>query len=217
MSPERRPVARGGQVFQLRHDPDLPLLLACQKQRSATLDGPFRELYERYRERVFNLCYELTGDAQDAHDISQETFARAFRRLDSFLFQAKFAHWLYRIATNACIDLRRATRSRSHLSIDRLLVQSDPDSRAITLPDASVEQPFDRLARDEMSGDIHRAIEGLSAKLKEVVMLRYFDGLSYDDIRARLGVSMGTVKSRLFRAHEILVHWLEPAMSRHSA
>lgn len=214
------PAAGAGQVYRLKHDPDRSLVLACQRERAAA-GGPngdsFGKLWERYQTRVFSLCYDLTGDRHDALDTSQETFARAFRRLDTFLFQARFAHWLYRIATNACIDLRRSARTRHHLSIDRMPVRSDPTTSSISLRDHQAEQPFEPLARGEMSADIHRAIDGLSVKLKEIVMLRYFEDLSYDDIRERLGVSMGTVKSRLFRAHERLQYWLEPAIGRHMA
>jgi len=194
-------------------------VLACQRDAGGAdpEDDPRRKLCERDYTRVFGLCHDLTGDFQDAHDATQETFSRAFRRLESFLFQSRFAHWLFRIATNACIDLRRARRARQQISIDGLLVCSDPDAVTVTLPDDRAAQPFEQMARDEMGVDVHRAIAGLSDKLREIVVLRYFEDLSYEDIRERLGVSMGTVKSRLFRAHEALQYWLEPAMAKHSA
>ena len=83
-------------------------------------------------------------------------------------------------------------------------------SRGVSLPDERAEQPFEPFSRREKSQDVHRAIQGLSEKLREVVLLRYFEDLPYEDISQRLNVSIGTVKSRLFRAHESLQYWLAP-------
>lgn len=201
-----------------KHDPDRALVLACQTNDPSSLDGPFREIFERYSSRVFTICHDLTGNLQDASDAAQETFSTVFRRMGTFRGESKFSSWLYRIASNAAIDIRRSARNKRPLSLDRMRESVDnTGARGISLPDDSAEQPFEPVARQEQSRDVHRAIQGLSEKLREVVLLRYFEGLPYEDISVRLGLSIGTVKSRLFRAHESLEYWLAPTQYRHSA
>src|SRR5690348_13559924 len=103
-------------------DPDANLVQACQASLATAgqpgLEGPFRELYEQYKDRVYNVCFRISGNASDALDASQETFGILFRKLPDFRFQSKFSSWVYRIAVNASIDLRR--RSRRHASLEGL-------------------------------------------------------------------------------------------------
>jgi RNA polymerase sigma-70 factor (ECF subfamily) len=194
------------------------LVQACRSGHAPALESAHRELFERYSARVFTICQDLTGNTQDACDATQDTFAIVFRRLDTFRFESRFSSWLYKIATNAAIDIRRSARLKRPLSLDRLLEsKDDPSARGLSLPDERCAEPSDPPTQRERNADVHRAIRGLSEKLREVVLLRYFEDLAYEEIGRRLGVSVGTVKSRLFRAHEALQYWLAPAMARHTA
>ncbi|MEO0653019.1 MAG: sigma-70 family RNA polymerase sigma factor, partial [Planctomycetota bacterium] len=102
----------------MAQDPDEDLIRACQASLKEGLDGPFGELYERYRDRVFNVCYRIAGNPTDALDASQETFGTLYRKLGDFRFQSKFSSWVYRIAVNASIDLKRRDRARRVTSLD---------------------------------------------------------------------------------------------------
>ena len=198
-------------------DSDRALVLECQRSWPAISQAPFRDLYDRYKKRIHGICHRLTGNLHDAQDASQETFATVFRRLHSFRFEAVFATWVHRIAVNVCIDLRRRIRTRPSVSFELLARSHDPDGRRLNFPDDRAPMPFEPAALRELHADVDHAIRGLSSKLREVVMLRYFEDLSYEEIGARQGISIGTVKSRLFRAHAALGYWLQPTLSRHSA
>src|SRR5262245_13014470 len=99
-------------------DPDRELVEACQASRPTGLDGAFRQLYEQFKDRVYNVCYRITGSTTDALDASQETFGIMFRKIGEFRFESKFSSWVYRIAVNASIDLKRRTSSRWIASLD---------------------------------------------------------------------------------------------------
>src|SRR5690242_6956356 len=108
--PVRPPSARFAPDL-MSSDPDARLVQACQAALASAgqpgLEGPFRLLYDQYKDRVYNVCFRIAGNAPDALDASQETFGILFRKLPDFRFQSKFSSWVYRIAVNASIDLRR--------------------------------------------------------------------------------------------------------------
>ena len=104
----------------MQTDPDATVVEACQKTERHGLEGPFRELYDLYKDRVYNVCYRITGNATDALDASQETFGIVFRKLSEFRFESKFSSWVYRIAVNASIDLKRRSQSRKVASLDAI-------------------------------------------------------------------------------------------------
>src|SRR5215211_1313153 len=96
----------------MKSDPDRELVSACQGTQPTGLDGPFRDLYDQYKDRVYNVCYRITGNATDALDASQETFGIMFRKIREFRFESKFSSWVYRIAVNASIDMKRRQSTR---------------------------------------------------------------------------------------------------------
>ncbi len=203
-------------------DADVALVKACQAALSSEgqqgLEGPFRELYELYKDRVYNVCFRICGNGADALDASQETFGILFRKLPDFRFQSRFSSWVYRIAVNASIDLRR--RSRRLNSIDGLLQDGsgqdlDGMSVARELTDERAEQPVQAMTRHELEQQIQAAIDRLSPKLRAITVLRYIEALSYEDISESLQISLGTVKSRLARAHDSLDRELTPILDRY--
>ena len=93
-------------------DPDRALVEACQATTPSGLEGAFRRLYDEYKDRIYNVCYRITGNATDALDASQETFGIMFRKIGEFRFESKFSSWVYRIAVNASIDHKRRASTR---------------------------------------------------------------------------------------------------------
>jgi len=200
-------------------DPDRTLVEACQSALATGaaegLDGPFAELYERFADRVYNVCYRITGNATDALDASQETFGTVCRKVGDFRFQSRFSSWVYRIAVNASIDLRRRSRARRVASLDSAREDEDAESVRFDVSDESVEMPMHSASRRELEEEIQRAISRLSPKLRAITVLRYVESLSYDEIAETLKISLGTVKSRLARAHRALDRELTPLLDKH--
>jgi RNA polymerase sigma-70 factor (ECF subfamily) len=200
-------------------DPESRVVLACQRALAGgsdvALDGPFRELYDLYKDRVYNVCFRISGGASDALDASQETFGILFRKLPEFRFQSKFSSWVYRIAVNASIDQKRRSRSRRLPSLDALTERERADQgRHFDLCDEKTEMPFAAASRHELESEIQACILRLSPKLRGITVLRYVESLSYEEISETLQISMGTVKSRLARAHAALDRELTPVLDR---
>jgi len=150
----------------------------------------FRALYEKYKDRVFASAYRILGEHHAASDLAQEIFLKLHGELESFKFESKFSTWLFRVAVNHAINKANegARHARIHEKIQRE-GRGDPGG-------TREGRPLDE--------QIHRALQRLSPKLRAIVSLRYLDGLSYEEIAEVLEISMGTVKSRLFLAHETL-------------
>jgi RNA polymerase sigma-70 factor (ECF subfamily) len=200
----------------MRLDPDAGVVEACQKSERRGLEGPFRELYDQYKDRVYNVCYRITGNAADALDASQETFGIVFRKLDEFRFESKFSSWVYRIAVNASIDYKRRSQARGVASLDAIRERRSRSGGARYDPaDESVEMPLEHASRHELEAEIQQAIGRLSEKLQTITVLRYVESLSYEEISEALQISIGTVKSRLSRAHQVLDRELTPVLDRY--
>jgi len=155
----------------------------------------FDELVTRHSGRVYAVCYRYFGDAADAEDATQETFVTLLRRAGTFRGQAAFSTWLYRVATNACNDLarRRARRPRTG---------GDPDVAA------DVADPSDSLAAAELQADLVEALDQLDPVSRAAVVLHDVQGFPYAIVADRLGVPVGTVKSRIHRGHARLADLL---------
>ena len=182
--------------MELLRDPDRNLVLACQRLESDEFEAAFEALYLRYRDRVYAIAYRVTGSGADAMDVTQEAFSLLFRKIEGFRFDSLFSTWLFRIVVNASIDFRRRERSR-----DRSLVRSSTfDSGERELEDPTVG-PEGKAELRELEDHVQASILKLSPKLGAILALRYLEGMSYEELAATLDISMGTVKSRLARAH----------------
>jgi len=200
----------------MKIDPDRSLIEACHAVPQDGLEGPFRDVYEQYKDRVYNVCYRITGSPTDALDAAQETFGILFRKISGFRFEAKFSSWVYRIAVNASIDLKRRASRRWVASLDNLRETDDAGEKGhLDLRDDSVEGPQAAASRHELEEEVQKAIGRLSDKMRAIIVLRYLEGLSYDEIAETLQISLGTVKSRLARAHQALDRELTPVLDRH--
>lgn len=178
--------------MELLRDPDAELIEACRHPGSDRFEAAFEELFARYRERVYAIAFRVLGNAGDALDVVQESFALVFRKLSTFRGGSLFSTWLFRIVVNSSIDQRRKLASR-----DPSRVESSEDV------DVADHQPgpVDRAESKELSSQVQSAIDALSPKLRAILALRYLEDMSYEDLAATLGLSLGTVKSRLARAH----------------
>jgi RNA polymerase sigma-70 factor, ECF subfamily len=199
----------------VRNDPDRALIESCQGSSPNGLQGSFRALYELYKDRVYNVCYRITGNATDALDASQETFGIAFRKIGEFRFESKFSSWVYRIAVNASIDIKRRSGARWLASLDGSREPDGIELPRVDLRDERTELPFAAASRHELEDEIQQAISRLSPKMRAITVLRYVENLSYDEIAETLHISIGTVKSRLSRAHQALDRELTPVLDRH--
>lgn len=196
----------------MQSDPDAELVLACQRTSASSLEGDYRRLYDRYKDRIYNVCFRITGNPSDALDASQETFGVLFRRIREFRFESRFSSWVYRIAVNASIDVRRRARSRRLASLEQLQAS---ETNPFELADKGVEMPSISASRREFEEAVQAAVKRLSPKLSAIIVLRYTENLSYEEIAETLRLSLGTVKSRLSRAHVALDRELTPVLDKH--
>jgi RNA polymerase sigma-70 factor (ECF subfamily) len=146
----------------------------------------YREIVDRYKQRAYHMALALVGDPQDALDMSQSAFIKAYRNIRRFDAGRPFLPWFYRILRNLCLDHIRRSKRRHEV----------PLSEALILQDASAE--------GEMQLALRRAIETLDAEHREVVMLHYFEGFSYREMASTLGKPMGTIMSTLYQARQKL-------------
>jgi RNA polymerase sigma-70 factor (ECF subfamily) len=180
-------------AVDLLRDPDAELIAACRHPGTDGFEEAFGQLFERYRERVYAISFRVLGNSGDALDVVQESFALVFRKLQSFRGGSLFSTWLFRIVVNCSIDHRRKRDSASAHSF------TEPGSDAD--PMAEGPDPRECAATRELGDQVQLAIGELSPKLRAILALRYLEDMSYDDLAATLGLSLGTVKSRLARAH----------------
>jgi len=175
---------------------DRELILRAQRG-----DRPaFAELVERHQRRAFSIALGLVRDEQDASEIVQEAFLRVYRGLDAFNGAASFFTWLYRIVKNLSIDLMRRPAWQRELADDLAGEQAD----ALFLARMAETDPEDTLRRRELAVVVGRAIDALPAYHRAVILMREVEGMSYEEMAAAVGVSKGTIMSRLFHARKKL-------------
>ncbi|RMD83093.1 MAG: sigma-70 family RNA polymerase sigma factor [Candidatus Dadabacteria bacterium] len=159
-------------------------------------------LVERYQRRVLGVVVGMVRNPEDAREIVQETFVRAFRNLDSFKGDSSFYTWLYRIAFNLAVDVQRRDAKRTNVEFDEM--QPPEDAPLAMGGRTQGRDPFETVRNRELGEKIFRAIDSLTPDHRAVILLREIDGLSYEEISQALGCSMGTVMSRLHYARKKL-------------
>jgi RNA polymerase sigma factor (sigma-70 family) len=161
----------------------------------------YKTLLERHKDAVFHIIVKIVRSQEEARDLVQETFMKAFSSLASYNFQYRFTTWLYKIAANNCIDFLRKKRLDA-LSLDQPVVTKDGEV-TFELPDWTYSPEAD-LASKQKSLSIDQAIDSLPEKYREVIVFRHKQDKSYEEIAQILGIPVGTVKARIFRARELL-------------
>jgi RNA polymerase sigma-70 factor (ECF subfamily) len=178
-------------------DPDAALVQLAKKgdQRA------FHRLFEKYSPRVRRLVSRHVSDADEVADVTQEAFIRAFRALPNFKGESQFFTWLYRIAVNTARNsIAKLRRVRRHESV---AIEGAEDGEHFVADDAADDAtPEALLASRQVAGAVERAVGALPEDMRTALLLREIDGLGYAEIAAQLGIPIGTVRSRIFRARE---------------
>jgi len=165
-----------------RHEDDRETVAACQAGEREAFD----RLVEKYQRDVYRLCYRYVNNHQDANDMAQEVFLKAYRALDRFRGDSSFSTWLYRIAVNTCLNFRASRKPE-----------------AAELPEALADKsqgPLERLERDEQSRLVREAVTRLPEKQRATLILKIYHDLTHEEVSAILGSTVGTVKANLFHA-----------------
>jgi RNA polymerase sigma-70 factor (ECF subfamily) len=169
----------------------------------------FRELVERYKKKVYYLALDMAGNPVDAEDISQEVFLKVYRSFATFRRGARLGSWLYRVTYNASIDHLRRRGATPEPVPDEILELRGRSGAGVLQRD--VPEPSSVLEADQLQERIARALEKVSPQEKAVFLLRHYEDLMLKDIASSLGLSIGSVKSYLFRAVRKIQKELGPA------
>jgi RNA polymerase sigma-70 factor (ECF subfamily) len=169
----------------------------------------FRVLVERHTRSVFRLAFRLTGSEQDADEVVQDSFVKAYKQLHRFESRASFSTWLYRIASNCAVDLIRA-RPRRFESLDAVGVDDQPIAPAVPASTPSAER---LVMSGEIQSKMREALGALSDRERTAFLLRHIEGLSIDEISQHLNLKTNATKHSIFRAVKKMRHALEPLVA----
>lgn len=178
---------------------ELQLVARCQAGDTAA----FNELVTRYRQRAFAMIYHMVRNDQDAWDLAQDGFVKAWKSIGRFRGQSSFYTWLYRILMNVTIDWLRRKQIASGTEFDDAIGLHHIEPGAATAPRMEM-QPAERISDKEIRARIDQAIERLSPEHRAAIVMREIDGLEYSEIAEQMECSIGTVMSRLFYARKKL-------------
>ncbi|MFA6957832.1 MAG: sigma-70 family RNA polymerase sigma factor [Thermoanaerobaculia bacterium] len=167
----------------------------------------FTQLARRYEKRILNYVYRITHRYEEAHDLTQEIFIKVHLALDRYDPKFQFSTWIFRIAQNSAIDALRK-KSVPEVSLTRTPGEDGEEGREREIPDPGVS-PYRDLKNKELSAAIDVAIEKLPADYRELIQMRHFGELSYEEIAEMKKMPLGTVKNKLFRARNMLKDALE--------
>ena len=184
-----------------------PVILPTEEQvlvrRAKDGDLPaYDELIQRYQERIYATVYHMTANHEDANDLAQETFIKAFKALHSFKGDSSFYTWIYRIAVNKTINFLKQRRNRTHMSLNDVdfNMEHDPDMLALV----SHNTPHRAAKLSELSEKLNAALLKLSEVHRMVVVLHDVQGVPHEEIGKLMNCNVGTVRSRLFYARQQL-------------
>lgn len=172
----------------------------------------FSELIDSYQNKVFSLAFRLIGNEDDAEDISQEIFVKFFRTVNLFKGESSLATWLYRITVNEVKNFWKSKTMRNSLktkSIDSLSDPEDENIAKVQFADPT-PSPRDIASENELLSHLERLMKKISDEFREILILRFKENLSYEEIASILNINIGTVKSRLARARIELKSLMEP-------
>ena len=178
---------------------DYSLVLKATQTRN---QQAFTELMDRYKDSIYFMLLKMVNNKDDAEDLTIEAFGKAFNRLNQYTPNYAFSTWLFKIATNNCIDFIRK-KKKNVLSIDNRFENEDGDSLMIELK-SSGRDPEQEAMREQKIKLMREVVTKLKPRYQKLVELRYFKELSYEEISNELDLPLGTVKAQLFRAREFL-------------
>jgi RNA polymerase sigma-70 factor (ECF subfamily) len=164
-------------------------------------DRAYDELTKLYKDALYSIIYRMVHNKQEAEDLSQEAFLKAYNSIDSFNEEYAFSTWLFKIATNNCIDFFRKRKLQTYSMEQTIRYKGEEITKEYADSDPSVEKI---MIRKENSSIIKTAIENLPPKYKQAILLRHTEEKSYEEISRIMNLPLGTVKARIFRAREML-------------
>ncbi|HRS53561.1 MAG TPA: sigma-70 family RNA polymerase sigma factor [Bacteroidales bacterium] len=183
----------------------------CKLVEQAIKNGDQRayaELMNNYKDSLYYMLLKMTNDPDDADDLTIEAFGKAFKNLHQYTSEYAFSTWLFKIASNNCIDFLRK-KKKGIISIDEVMFNDDND---MTLSDnlpSSILDPEEKFIKKQKINLIRDIVDKLKPRYKTLIELRYFKELSYEEIAANLNLPLGTVKAQLFRARDLLFNILK--------
>ncbi|MBU0488591.1 MAG: sigma-70 family RNA polymerase sigma factor [Bacteroidetes bacterium] len=178
--------------------------------RKAVDDGDqksYAQLMYYYRDSIYFMLLKMTNNQNDADDLTIEAFGKAFKNLHQYTPDFAFSTWLFKIASNNCIDFIRKKR-KNIFSIDNPIDQGDGDEVRISIASDTLD-PEERFIKEQKKKLMREVVEKLKPRYKRLVELRYFSEYSYEEIADELELPLGTVKAQLFRARELLYNILK--------
>lgn len=162
----------------------------------------YEELMHRYKDSIYFMALKMVNNKDDANDLTVETFGKAFENLEKYKPDFAFSTWLYRIATNNCIDFIRKKKIKL-VSIDSIEGDEEGSSHPMQIRSDTLN-PEEMAIKKQKTEQLKKIIEQLPPRYKVLIKLRYFEELSYDEIAEQLDIPLGTVKAQLFRARDLL-------------
>ena len=175
--------------------------MLVQRARQGDLEA-YDDLIRRYQERIYATIYHMTSNHEDANDLAQESFIKAFQALKSFKGGSSFYTWLYRIAVNKTINFLKQRRNRTHISLNDLDFNAEHNPDLVAL--ISEKTPHREVNLAELQEKLNAALLKLSEPHRLVVVLHDVQGMSHDEIAKIMDCNIGTVRSRLFYARQQL-------------
>lgn len=188
---------------------DLDLVDRAKKGDQAA----FNKLMSRYRESIFFMVLKMVHNRDDAEDLTMEAFGKAFNNLHNYSADFAFSTWLFKIATNNCIDHIRKKRLQT-TSLEQTSTSDEGEVTPIAVKDHNPD-PEESMMKEQRAEKIRSAIEQLSPKYRALIELRYLDELAYEEIAEKLDIPLGTVKAQLFRAKDMLYNILKQTKEKY--
>lgn len=163
----------------------------------------YAELMQRYKDSIYFMALKMVNNKDDAMDLTVETFGKAFENLEKYKPDFAFSTWLFRIATNNCIDFIR--KKRLNVVSLNILTDHDGEERQFEVRSESLN-PEENSIKKQENEKLKNIVEQLPARYRTLIVLRYFDEQSYEEIATQLDLPLGTVKAQLFRARDLLAN-----------
>ena len=168
----------------------------------------YAELMRNYRDTLYFMMLKMTNSPQDADDLTIEAFGKAFKNLKQYTPDYAFSTWLFKIASNNCIDFIRRRKMNESVSININELTESGDELAGNIPETA-RNPEEDIIRDQKIQALRDIVDRLKPHYRRLIEMRYYNELSYEEIAAELDLPLGTVKAQLFRAREFLYHILK--------
>ena len=168
----------------------------------------FAELLQRYRESLYFVMVRMCNNKDDADDLTIEAFGRAFKRLDQYTPNYAFSTWLFKIASNNAIDFLRNKKKNTALSLDTKIENDEGQEFSKGIKSETLD-PEENIIKKQRIDHLRVVVDKLKPRYKELVILRYYEELSYEEIAVKLDLPVGTVKAQLFRARDFLYNILK--------